>query len=166
MFARIIREGFVAGLVGAAAVALWFFLVDLIGGNPFYTPSMLGSAVFWGLRDPALVEINFPTVIAYTMLHVLLFAFVGMIASALACVVHKFPSTLFLAIVFFAIFEVGFYIVVATMAAPLLGHLAWSSVAVGNLIAAVGMGYYLWTVHPEIRQDLIEHPLGETADGE
>lgn len=66
----------------------------------------------------------------------------------------------------FAIFEVGFYIVVATMAAPLLGKLAWSNVAVGNLIAALGMGYHLWTVHPEIRDELMVHPLGETADGE
>ncbi len=166
MFARILREGFVAGLVGAGAVAVWFFLVDVIGGNPFYTPSMLGSAVFWGLRDPALVEVDFPTVIAYTMLHVVLFALIGMIAAALATVVEKFPSTLFLIVVLFAIFEVGFYIVVATMAAPLLGRLAWSNVAVGNLIAALGMGYYLWTVHPEIRDELMVHPLGETADGE
>ena len=29
MFARIMREGFVAGLIGAAAVALWFLVVDL-----------------------------------------------------------------------------------------------------------------------------------------
>ena len=59
MFARIMREGFVAGLIGAAAVALWFLVVDLVGGNAFFTPSMLGSAVFWGMRDPALVEVNF-----------------------------------------------------------------------------------------------------------
>lgn len=164
MFARILREGFVTGLIGALAVAAWFFIVDLIGGNPFFTPSMLGSAVFWGLRDPAMVEVTFPTTIAYTMLHVVLFTLVGMIAAALASVVHKFPSTLFLVVVLFAIFEVGFYIVVATMAAPLLGRLAWSNVAVGNLIAAVGMGYYLWTVHPEIGEKLNEHPLGEIED--
>lgn len=166
MFARIIREGFVAGLIGAVAVAAWFLVVDLIGGNAFYTPSMLGSAMFWGLRDPAEVVVNFPTVIAYTMLHAILFILVGMIAAAFATMVDKFPSTLFLIVVFFAIFEVGFYIVVATMAAPLLGRLAWSNVAVGNLIAALGMGYYLWTVHPRIREQLMEHPLGELADGE
>ena len=166
MLGRIMREGFVAGLVGAAAVAAWFFMVDLIGGSAFFTPSMLGSAVFWGLRDPALVEVNFPTVVAYTMLHAVLFVLVGIIAAALATMVDKFPSTLFLIVVFFAIFEVGFYIVLATMAAPLLGRLAWSNVAVGNLIAALGMGYYLWTVHPHIREELLVHPLGETADGE
>ena len=166
MLARIMREGFVAGLIGAAAVATWFFLVDLVGGGLFFTPSMLGSAVFWGVRDPADVVINFPTVIAYSMLHALLFTLVGMIAAALAAMVDKFPSTLFLIIFFFAVFEVGFYIVVATMAAPLLGRLAWSNVAVGNLIAALGMGYYLWTVHPHIKEELMEHPLGETTDGE
>ena len=53
MFGRILREGFVAGLAGAGAVAVWFFLVDLIGGNPFYTPSMLGSAVFSGPGGPS-----------------------------------------------------------------------------------------------------------------
>jgi hypothetical protein len=37
---------------------------------------------------------------------------------------------------------------------------------VGNLIAALGMGYYLWTVHPHIKEELMEHPLGETTDGE
>jgi hypothetical protein len=166
LFQRILREGFVVGLIGAAAVAVWFFLVDLVAGRPLFTPAMLGSAVFWEVRDPAMVEVAFPAVIGYTMLHVVLFALVGMIAAALVTMVQRFPSTLFLIVVFFAIFEVGFYIVVATMAEPLLGTLAWSNVAIGNLIAALGMGYYLWRVHPEIRDELTARPLGETADGE
>ncbi len=163
---RLLREGLVTGLVGATAVAVWFLLVDLVSGQPFYTPAMLGSAVFWGLRDPALVEIAFPAVIGYTMLHVLAFGLVGMIAAMLAALVENFPSTLFIVVVFFAIFEVGFYIVVAILAQPLLGALAWSNVAIGNLVAAGGMGFFLWRAHPQIRQGLIDHPLGETADGE
>ena len=47
-FNRILREGFVGGCIGAAAVATWFLLVDTIGGRPFFTPAMLGSAVFFG----------------------------------------------------------------------------------------------------------------------
>jgi hypothetical protein len=30
----------------------------------------------------------------------------------------------------------------------------------------LGMGYYLWQVHPKVREELMLHPLGETADGE
>ena len=89
MLARIMREGFLAGLIGAAAVAVWFLLIDVLAGQPFYTPAMLGSAVFWGLRDPALVEITFPAVIGYSLLHVVAFSLAGMVAAALAAMVDK-----------------------------------------------------------------------------
>ncbi len=166
MLQRIMREGFIAGLIGSTAVAIWFLGVDLIAGRPFFTPAMLGSAAFLGLRDPASVEVTFQAVIGYTLVHVLLFAAAGMAAAAMASLVDKFPTTLFLVVVFFAIFEVGFYIIVAIMAQPLLGALAWSNVAISNLIAALGMGYYLWKVHPSIAAELALHPLGTTVDGE
>src|SRR6266566_4914714 len=130
---RILREGFIAGLIGAAAVALWFLIVDVIAGRPFFTPAMLGSAVFWGVHDPAQVVIAFSRVLPYTMIH---------------------------------IFEFGFYIMLAVLAQPLLGALAWWNVAIGNAIAAYGMGYYLWREHPKIKEALRVHPLGETDEGE
>ncbi len=169
---RIMREGFVAGLVGAAAVALWFLIVDTINGQPFFTPAMLGSAVFWNVLDPAQVleffrsdpERVFAAVVGYTMVHVVAFLIVGVIAAALAYEVELFPSTLFIAVVFFAIFEFGFYIVVAVLAQPVLGALAWWNVAIGNAIAALGMGTYLWKKHPKLREELTRHPLGEPMD--
>ena len=162
---RILREGLVVGLIGAAAVALWFLIVDLVAGRPFFTPAMLGSAVFWGARDPTQVQVTFAAVIGYTMIHLLAFCVVGTIAAGLASLAESFPSTLFLAVVFFAIFEFGFYVLVAIVAQPLLGALAWWAVALGNLIAAAGMGYHLWRAHPTIRESLALHPLGETVDG-
>ncbi len=169
---RIVREGFVAGLIGAGAVALWFLVVDAINGQPFFTPAMLGSAVFWGELDPAQVQSLFATdperifaaVVGYTMVHVVAFLIVGVIAAALAYEVELFPSTLFIVVVFFAIFEFGFYVVVAVMAQPLLGALAWWNVAIGNAIAALGMGYFLWQKHPKLREELTRHPLGEPID--
>lgn len=168
---RILREGFVAGLIGAGAVALWFLLVDIINAQPFFTPKMLGGALFWGLRDPAQVNAVFTTgeqiyatVVGYTMVHVIAFVVVGVIAAALAYEIELFPSTLFIAVVFFAIFEFGFYIVLAVAAQPLLGALTWWSVAIGNAIAAFGMGYYLWRMHPKLRAELLAHPLGEPLD--
>jgi hypothetical protein len=166
MFRVVLLEGLVAGVIGAAAVALWFLIVDLIAGRPFFTPAMLGSAVFWGNVDPAAVQITFATVIGYTMLHVLAFLFVGGVAAGLAALVERFPTAAFLTVFLFVVFEVGFYIIVALVAQPLLGALAWANVAIGNLLAAIGMGVYLWHAHPRIRQQLIEHPLGETMDGE
>src|SRR3989449_2233721 len=136
---RILREGFIAGLIGAGAVALWFLVVDTIAGRPFFTPAMLGSAVFWGVHDPALVVIEYSRIIGYTMIHVSAFILVGTVAAVLAAEVEVAPATFYLVVVFFAIFEFGFYVTVAVLAQPLLGALAWGDVAIGNAIAAYGV---------------------------
>src|SRR5690348_14346416 len=102
---RILREGFVAGLIGAGAVALWFLLVDTVNGRPFFTPAMLGSAVFWHTYDPAQVVIEYSRIIGYTMIHVSAFVVVGVIAAALAAEVEEAPHTLFLVVVFTCFFE-------------------------------------------------------------
>ena len=163
---RVLREGFVAGCIGAGAVALWFLAIDLLSGRPFFTPAMLGGAIFWGEMDPARVVIEVSRVAGYTMLHVSAFVVVGCLAAALAAQVEVAPPTLYLVIAFTAFFEVGFHVFVAVLAQPLLGALAWWSVAVGNGIAAFGMGYYLWREHPRIGEALKRQPLGATAEDE
>src|SRR6266516_1663658 len=163
---RILREGFIAGLIGAGAVALWFLVVDVIAGRTVFTRAMLGSAAFWGVRDPALGVVEDCRIIGDTVIHVSAFIIVGTIAAVLAAEVEVVPPTLYLLVVFFAIFEFGFYVTVAILAQPLLGSLAWWNVAIGNAIAASGMGYYLWREHPKIKEALRLHPLGETEEGE
>jgi hypothetical protein len=39
------REGLITGMVGAAAVAVWFLITDLIQGRPLSTPSILGQVI-------------------------------------------------------------------------------------------------------------------------
>ena len=39
----IAREGFLDGVIGAAAVAIWFLILDTLAGQPFYTPAVLGA---------------------------------------------------------------------------------------------------------------------------
>jgi len=129
---RILREGFIAGCIGAAAVAVWFLVVDLINGHPLFTPAMLGSAVFWGATGSEHVIVEPARIFGYTMIHVSAFVVVGCVAAALAAEVEYAPSTLFLVIVGFCFFEVGFYILVALLAKPLLGYLPWWYVAIGN----------------------------------
>jgi hypothetical protein len=112
------------------------------------------------------VQIEYRTVIMYTMLHVLAFLAVGGIAAALVAEAEEIPHMVWLLVVFFAVFEFGFYIVVATLLTPLLQAMAWINVAIGNLIAALGMGFYLWRAHPQLRAELQAHPLGSTGDHE
>lgn len=144
---RIVQEGIAVGLIGAGAVGAWFLLVDLIAGRPFFTPAVLGSAVFFGLRDPANVTIGAQAVLAYTAVHVVAFVVVGLIVAAIMAEARKAPHVLWLLLEFFIVFEFGFLAAVGIFFTELLAELAWINVAVGNLIAASGMGYYMWRKH-------------------
>ncbi len=89
-------------------------------------------------------------VLAYSVVHVLAFLIVGWIVAAVLAEAHKAPHVLWLLAEFFIVFEFGFYAAVALASTPLLAELAWINVAVGNLIAAGGMGYYFWRAHPAL----------------
>ena len=157
---RILKEGLIAGLIGAASVALWFLLVDTLASRPFYTPAVLGSAASLGLRDPSLVVINLQSVGAYTVFHLLAFFAVGVVAAVLATEAEHSTHVLWWVAEFFIVFEFAFYAAVAVVFTPLLAELAWINVAVGNFIAAAGMGWYLWKAHPLIAEGLFAPAKG------
>src|SRR5256886_5891178 len=100
------------------------------------------------------------------MIHVCAFIIVGTVAAALAAEVEVAPPTLYLIVVTFAVFEFGFYIMLAVLAQPLLGALTWWNVAIGNAIAAYGMGFYLWREDPHNKNAPPLHPLGGAEEGE
>jgi hypothetical protein len=41
--AMICLDGVIAGLVGAATIAIWFLFMDAVTRLPLYTPSVLGE---------------------------------------------------------------------------------------------------------------------------
>jgi hypothetical protein len=146
-FHSILGEGVAVGVIGAGLVGAWFLIIDTVAGRPFFTPAILGAAVFYGLRDPSTVTIGVQTVLAYTLLHIVSFIVVGLAVAIATAEARKTPHVVWLLVEFFIVFEVGFLGVVALAFTPLLAELAWINVALGNLIAASGMGYYLWRVH-------------------
>ena len=42
----LLRDAFVSGAIGGTVIALWFLVIDVVAGRPFYTPSALGRALF------------------------------------------------------------------------------------------------------------------------
>ncbi|HSE02805.1 MAG TPA: hypothetical protein VLK35_01530 [Methylomirabilota bacterium] len=72
------------GLTGYLAVAVFFIVVDpLLGRGLFYTPALLGSALFYGLSDPAALTIQPGPVIAYNGAHLVVFLVLGLIVGEL-----------------------------------------------------------------------------------
>jgi hypothetical protein len=159
---RVVREGIVTGLIGAGVVAVWFFLFDLLRGRPFFTPGALGSALFLGSSTVQSVIVSPGTVIGYTVMHVIAFAVTGFLAAAIVTAADETPPLILGAVMFFAAFEAFFMGLLAMVAEFLLGALAWWTIAVGNVLAAVVMGWYLWIHHPKLRAALAMNPLDRT----
>ena len=146
----ILREGIVAGLIGAGVVAVWFFVLDLVGGRMLFTPAALGSAMLYGVSAADGVVVSAGTVLGYSLYHVAAFVLLGIIASALLAQAEKFPPLLFGLFLLFVVFETFVIFLAALLGSWIMQELAWWAILVGNLLAAVAMGLYLRSRHPEL----------------
>jgi hypothetical protein len=160
---HIVMEGIVSGLIGAAVVAVWFLIFDAVAGRPLFTPSALGSALFLGESGLDGVAISMSAVVGYSLVHLLAFAGMGLVASAVLTQAEEVPPLLLGAVLLFVAFEAAFMGFIALRAEFLLGPLAWTSIAFANVLAAGGMGYYLWRKHPRLRAAFAANPLDRTV---
>jgi hypothetical protein len=157
-----VREGLITGLIGAAAVAFWFLIVDLTVNRLLFTPAALGSALFFGARSTADVQITIVTVLGYTAIHVAAFMLTGLIAAGLVAAAEQVSEALLLgAVLLFVTFEafsIGLLVIIFSW---LVDALSWWNIAGANLIAAVAMGAYLLYRHPRLVRDVRERDLEE-----
>src|SRR5678815_5960914 len=117
---RLLYEGILVGLAGAAAVAVWFFLYDLATATPFRTPALLGAALFDGLRDPASLRITPGIVLKYTAVHGLAFLVFGVAVAGLFALTDRDRSLLFGVFMLFCCFEVAVLLAMMTLGSWLL----------------------------------------------
>jgi hypothetical protein len=159
----ILREGLIAGAIGATSVAIWFLIIDTINGRPFFTPIVLGRAVMSFFGPHAADEGPVFFVIWYTIFHYAAFFAVGCLAEMICEIAEKEPTVLAGFLILFVAFEIGFHGFVALLQETTgLGGLAWYQVMIGNLIAALCMGVYLYRTHPELAEEF-SHALDGTA---
>jgi hypothetical protein len=151
----VLREGIVAGLIGAAVVALWFFVFDLLRGRPFLTPTLLGSFVFFGVNTPVGLEPALGPILGYTVLHGLAFVAFGIVAATMMAMSEREPALFIAFVILFAAFEVFFFGVLSVLGRAIQAALVWWAVLIGNLLASVAMLWYLFRAHRALPRSLI-----------
>lgn len=160
---RMVKEGMFAGLLGGAGVAAWFFVVDLIAGQPLATPAALGEATF-SVLGKGIDWSPVQYVIGYTVLHLGVFLLIGLIVSSIVEASKRTPGVLAGLLILFAVFEVGFYFFTLFLAQPeSVGRIAWYQIGAANLVAAGLMGWYLWREHPELTARFSRALVGESS---
>ena len=151
----VLREGIVAGLIGAAVVAVWFFVFDLARGRPFLTPGLLGAIVFYGIDTPAGVQPALGPILGYTILHGLAFIAFGVVAATIMAMSEREPALFIGFVVLFACFEAFFFGVLGAFGQSMHGALVWWAVLVGNLLASLAMLWYLFRAHRALPRSLV-----------
>jgi putative oxidoreductase len=160
-----LKDGVIAGLIGAAVIAVWFGIIDVISGHPFFTPATLGRGLLSVFGDVTPDQGMVTFVLVYTVFHFTAFMFVGLVASLIVHLARQEPSILLGFAILFAATEIGIYGLVAFLGewSPLL-H-AWLPIMVGNLLAAAAMGFYFYRTHKEITYEL-RHAFDERPSTE
>jgi hypothetical protein len=161
----VLREGIIAGLIGAATVAVWFLIFDIARGEPLLTPSVLGSAVFLGADVPVEPGIRLGPILGYTILHGLAFMAFGVIAATIMAVAEREPALFVAFVILFAAFEAAFFGVLGVLGQGVRGALVWWSVLVGNLLASIAMLWFLLRAHRALPRTLVGSWGGVLREG-
>lgn len=146
------RRGLVAGVVGAAAVAVWFFALDLMAGRPYHTPAALGSALFLGAASPEEVRTSLGVVAAYSVVHLSAFVIVGLLFEWVASTVERTPALWIVFALGFIVMEAVFVPTAGLAGVWVMRELSWWAVGIGNLVSVAVMGWWIWRAHPALRR--------------
>ena len=151
-------RGVVNGLIGAAVVAAWFFVLDVARGAPFHTPAALGSALLLGAAGPGEIVVTFGVIAVYTVVHIAAFVIGGILFVALAEQVERVPAMALLVLLTAILLEGLVLATIGVGAQWVLGTVGWWPVAVANVLAVLAMGWQVWRTHPLLQRRLLEHP--------
>jgi hypothetical protein len=154
-----LARGLLTGAVGAVAVALWFGLVDLWAGAPFFTAAALGSALFLGAASPAEVQVALGVIAAYLVVHFAVFGAAGIVLDWVAGRLERSPGFWLITVMAFIILGGVFTGMLSLFAGWVVGALGLWLISIGSLIAVLAMGGWLWRTHPTLRHRLLEEPL-------
>jgi len=155
----LLKKGIITGLIGGSAVALWFLIMDLLANAPFYTPAALGSAVLFGATSPDEVRVGAAVIAAYTVVHFAAFIVVGVALVWSAHRLEQTPGMWLVGLLAFIVLEGVFLGTMGGLGSWVLGTISWWAVGIGNLVAVLAMGKWVWSTHPKLRHELLDKPV-------
>jgi hypothetical protein len=159
---QMVRDGMIAGVLGATTVALWFLLCDFSRGTPLETPALLATTLFHGGAARGSL---FVLAAQYTVIHFVAFIVFGTGAAVMLEAAERELSLLAALLILLAVFEGSFVVLVMFLGPQLKPALSWWSVLVGNLLATVAMVGYFFARHPQLGERLFGPWVGVVGEG-
>lgn len=150
----LLGEGLATGMIGAAAVAIWFLLVDIVAGRPFHTPAALGSALWLGAESEAEVRTTAGLVAGYTVVHVGAFAAAGFVLSLAATYLERAPSRALVVALALLLLEALTLAILLLTASWVLSSVGLWAISSANVVAVIAMAWWLSRTHGALPERL------------
>jgi hypothetical protein len=147
-----------AGSIGGSAVALFFLLLDIVGGHALQTPSILASAVFLGEIPAGGDVLRLELVALYSLVHFVAFTAVGAVFAWI--VVHTADvaaQSIIVSAGLFATLTAGLLAVDLMIAPDLVGAIGLPAICVGNVLASAAMFAFYRSVLGAPAGDALPH---------
>jgi len=155
------REGLGTGLVGAAVVAVWYVLCDLVAGRPLHTFDALGRVFIGGQVPTTGGPVDAGAVIGSLLLLVVTSVLAGWGLTLLTHLAARNPALrmgVWLGIVVAFCYLLGLTYMVNQWTG---GRLPLWEVIGGTVLGVVTMVWLLWRRHPRLERSFHEAPLGD-----
>jgi hypothetical protein len=154
---ELLTEAVIGGLIGYASTALVMMLAGVIAGrSPFYSAALLGSALFYGIRDPAMVVVWPGPVLAYNGFHLVVFLVLGLIAAWLADMSERGPVFWYIGLSLFIFVILHIYGILLMLPESFRTFIPPTASLLATTVAAILMVVYLLWARPLLRTKIRE----------
>ncbi len=154
--ADVVFDALYAGAIGGSTLALFFLGVDLIHGQPLYTPSLLGAMLFSGAAPHQVTDVRMDMVAYFTVVHFVAFAAFGTLVSLLCRWTGlSGRPTLTVAGVIFLLLSALSFLAATALNRALLSIIGFPWILTGHAFTALAMALFLrWSHQPDEESDI------------
>ena len=156
-----VREGVIVGLIGAAVVAFFYFVIDVASGRMFHTPALIARVLF---HASAAEATTLGMIALATVIHLMVFAVIGVALTAMIHLATRHPAWRMGVVIGFVV-AAGFISGLAYALGPATGERfpQWSVIG-GGLLAVAAMVAYLRRNHAAMLHEMRHVPLGDETE--
>jgi hypothetical protein len=149
-------DSFYSGAIGGSAVALFFLVVDVLDGQPLFTPSLMGGVLFHGDAAEEVTKVRLDAVAYFSVVHIVAFGAVGILISWLVHGVElRSRHPLVVLLVLFVTLEASFFAAASVAMPGVITRVGIPRLGGANLLAAGTITlFFVWSHNEEAWQRL------------
>lgn len=155
---ELLTEGLIAGVIGYASTALVMMAAGALAGrSPFHAAALLGSALFYGIQDPAVVVVWPGPVLAYNGVHLIMFLLLGLVAAWLADMSERGPEFWYIGLSLFILVILHVFGILLMLPEPFREFIPPTVSLLATTVASTLMIVYILWARPLLRTKISEY---------